>query len=139
VIRNRSIPDASLIPVLSYPDPSAAADFLVRAFGFRVRLRIANHRIQLTYGDGAFVASEQGWTTEADARTSHSMLVRVPDARAHAATAEAAGARILQPPTDQPYGERQYVAEDLAGHRWTFSQSIGDVDPSDWGGELETP
>jgi hypothetical protein len=27
----------------------------------------------------------------------------------------------------------QYSAEDLGGHRWTFSQSIADVDPGSWG------
>lgn len=35
---------------------------------------------------------------------------------------------------DHPYGERQYVAEDPGGHRWTFSQSLVDVDPASWGG-----
>lgn len=40
------------------------------------------------------------------------------------------------PPTDFPYGERQYSAEDVGGHGWTFSQSIADVDPSIWGGQL---
>jgi hypothetical protein len=32
------------------------------------------------------------------------------------------------------YGERQYSAEDFAGHRWTFTQTIADIDPKDWGG-----
>lgn len=45
----------------------------------------------------------------------------------------AGGAHILHPPTDYPYGERQYVAEDPGGHRWTFSQSIADIDPVSWG------
>ena len=31
-------------------------------------------------------------------------------------------------------GERGYTAEDLGGHRWTFSQSIADVAPESWGG-----
>jgi uncharacterized glyoxalase superfamily protein PhnB len=133
---NRSIPNATVIPVLSYEDPVAAADFLERAFGFRVRLQIGSHRIQLTFGDGAIVASEQDWSGTESASTGHSLLVRVADADAHATAAEAAGARILQPPTDRPYGERQYIAEDLGGHRWTFSESIFDADPADWGGEL---
>jgi hypothetical protein len=30
--------------------------------------------------------------------------------------------------------ERQYTAEDLGGHRWTFAQSIADVAPEEWGG-----
>ena len=32
-----------------------------------------------------------------------------------------------------PYGERQYNAEDIGGHRWTFSQSIARGDPADCG------
>ena len=39
-------------------------------------------------------------------------------------------------PTDFPYGERQYTAQDPAGHQWTFSQTLADVAPSEWGGEL---
>ena len=37
-------------------------------------------------------------------------------------------------PSDFPYGERQYNVQDLAGHFWTFTQSIADVDPKEWGG-----
>jgi uncharacterized glyoxalase superfamily protein PhnB len=40
------------------------------------------------------------------------------------------------PPVDYPYGERQYSAVDPGGHVWTFSESIADVDPASWGGEL---
>ncbi len=37
------------------------------------------------------------------------------------------------------YGERQYSAEDPAGHQWTFSETIADVAPEDWGGETVGP
>ena len=37
-------------------------------------------------------------------------------------------------PTDFEYGERQYTAEDLAGHQWTFSETLVDVAPETWGG-----
>lgn len=129
---NRSMPDATVIPVLGYDDVPEAADWLCRAFGLRVRLRIADHRIQLIFGDGAVVAAGGG---VGDA-SSHSLLVRVDDADAHHARAEAAGARIVSPPTDYPYGERQYSATDVGGHRWTFSQTIADADPAVWGGIL---
>jgi uncharacterized glyoxalase superfamily protein PhnB len=46
------------------------------------------------------------------------------------------GAKIIQEPSDFPYGERQYTVEDPGGHHWTFSQSIADVDPASWGGTL---
>jgi uncharacterized glyoxalase superfamily protein PhnB len=133
VIANRSVPSASVIPVLAYADVVEAADWLCRAFGFRVRLRIGGHRIQLCFGNGAVVVTEIGTAPGTDG--AHSVLVRVDDADAHHDRSVAAGARILGPPTDYEFGERQYTAEDLGGHRWTFSQSIADVDPADWGGE----
>lgn len=128
---NRSVPDAAVIPVLVYPDVPGAAAWLCSAYGFRVRLRIGDHRAQLVYGDGAVIL------TRGDADLSgHSVHVRVDDADAHHDRAVAAGARIVSPPSDYPYGERQYTAEDPAGRRWTFSQSIADVDPATWGGTL---
>jgi len=51
--KNRSIPDASVIPVLIYPDVREAVAWLTRAFGFAERLRIGeNHRSQLRFGEG---------------------------------------------------------------------------------------
>jgi uncharacterized glyoxalase superfamily protein PhnB len=132
VIENRSIPRATVIPVLAYPDVAEASRWLCDAFGFRERLRIGDHRIQLIYGDGAVVANQAADGDGGDSL--HSVLVRVEDADRHREQAERAGARVLNPPTDYPYGERQYTAEDPGGHRWTFSQSIADVDPASWGG-----
>jgi len=66
-------------------------------------------------------------------------MVPVPDVDAHHAAAVAAGARVLNPPTTHPYGERQYSVIDPGGHRWTFSQSVADSDPATWGGELVNP
>jgi uncharacterized glyoxalase superfamily protein PhnB len=127
---NRSVPTAAVIPELPYPDVREAADWLCRAFGFRERLQIGDHRAQLVYEDGAVIV------IEGDAAPSY-LLVRVEDADSHRIQAEAAGAKILGEPTDWPYGERQYSAEDPGGHVWTFSQSIADVDPAEWGGTLK--
>jgi uncharacterized glyoxalase superfamily protein PhnB len=127
---NRSVPPVSVIPELPYRDVREAAEWLCRAFGFRERLQIGDHRAQLVYEDGAVVV------IEGEAGPSH-LLVRVEDADAHRARAEAAGAIIRSEPTDWPYGERQYSAEDPGGHVWTFSESIADVDPADWGGTLK--
>jgi uncharacterized glyoxalase superfamily protein PhnB len=133
VIANRSVPPATVIPVLAYVDVTEAADWLCEAFGLSVRLRIAGHRVQLVYGEGAVIATDRGGSPEA--AEMHSVLVRVEDADAHE-QAVRHGARILSSPNDYPYGERQYTAEDIGGHRWTFSQSIADVDPATWGGSL---
>lgn len=61
-------------------------------------------------------------------------MVRVENADQHHERALRCGARILHPPTDYRYGEPQYEVEDLAGHRWTTSQTIADVAPDDRGG-----
>ena len=125
--RNRSMPEATVIPELSYADVGAAADWLCRAFAASVRLRIADHRIQLNVADGAVVLVH-GSPAPA------SLMVRVADAKGHHERAIAQSVRILNPLTDYPYGERQYTAVDCGGHVWTFSQSIADVDPESWGG-----
>jgi uncharacterized glyoxalase superfamily protein PhnB len=132
VIANRSVPSASVIPVLAYADVREAVDWLRDAFGFRKRLLIGDHRAHLVFAEGAVVVTR----SDSPPGDTHSVLVRVEDADAHHARAAEQGARILNPPTDYPYGERQYTAEDLGGHAWTFSESIADVDPASWGGTL---
>jgi uncharacterized glyoxalase superfamily protein PhnB len=129
VISNRSVPEATVIPELPYPNVREAVDWLCNAFDFRERLQIGEHRAQLVYEGGAVIAIQGN-------RPGSTLLVRVEDAVAHHAQAAAAGAKILSEPEDFPYGERQYNAEDPGGHRWTFSQSIADVDPASWGGTL---
>ena len=134
---NRSIPAASVIPVLIYPDVREAVDWLGQAFGFVERVQIGeDHRSQLSFGDGAVIIGDvrHDRRPPRPGEVTHSVMVRVPDATAHCEHARAAGARILEEPTDFPYGERQYTAEDPAGHRWTFSQTLADVAPEEWGG-----
>lgn len=74
------------------------------------------------------------WSTPRGAAVTHAIMVRVPDVDAHFSHARERNAWILHDPTDYPYGERQYEVEDLGGHRWTFSQTIADVAPEQWGG-----
>ena len=138
MLSNRSIPRATVIPVLAYPDVNQAAAWLCEAFGFTFRLRISNHRVQLNVGDGAVIVREirQGEAT-AGLGMGHSVLIRVEDADAHCQRAKDCGARITQEPVTHPYGERQYNADDLAGHSWTFSESVADVHPDEWGGTAE--
>ena len=127
---NRSVPEATVIPELPYADVRDAVEWLAGAFGFQERLQIGDHRAQLVYEGGAVIAI-QGHAPGSR------LLVRVEDAEAHHARAAAAGAKIISEPEDYPYGERQYSALDPGGHRWTFSQSIDDVDPASWGGTLK--
>jgi uncharacterized glyoxalase superfamily protein PhnB len=139
---NRSIPTSTVIPVLIYPDVRQAVAWLCGAFGFEERLRIGeNHRSQLQLGEGAVILGD----VRGDRRpprsgeATHSVTVRVEDARTHCERAREHGARILMEPTDFEYGERQYNAEDVAGHQWTFSETLADVAPETWGGTIVAP
>ncbi len=135
---NRSIPQPTVIPVLYYPDVRAAVAWLSAAFGFRERVQIGeSHRSQMIAGDGGAVILGDIRRDRCPPRAgevTHCVVVRVEDARTHCARAQAHGAIILDELTDFPYGERQYTAADLAGHQWTFSETLADVAPESWGG-----
>src|SRR5262245_25985388 len=127
--RNRSVPSSSVIPVLPYPDVREATEWLCRVFGFVERVRIAAHRAQLNIGDdGAMIVAEYIDRNRRPERgadhISHQTMVRVDDLAAHHARSVREGAEILEAPVEHPYGERQYVARDIGGHRWVFSQTV---------------
>ena len=131
--RNRSMPAATIIPVLSYPDICAAACWLQRAFGFRERLRVADHRAQLEFGDACVVVRKGFHPLTVGAHREQGVMVRLVGIERHHERALAAGARIISPPTRYPYGEIQYTALDPGGHAWVFSETFEDTDPAEWG------
>jgi uncharacterized glyoxalase superfamily protein PhnB len=134
------MPPGAVIPVLAYADVAEAVAWLCGAFGFKERLRIGSHRVQLSVGSGSVVIvgglTAPGSGAAKERYATHSVMVRVENVDDHCRNAKEHGARVIQAPADYPYGERQYSAEDLAGHAWTFSQTVADIDPADWGGTL---
>jgi uncharacterized glyoxalase superfamily protein PhnB len=139
---------------LFYEDAGAAIDWLCRAFGFEVRLRVDGEggrveHSELTFGDDGLimVGSTGGKSDRADPLPTNSpralggintqcLCVCVDDADAHCERARAAGAKILQPPANQDYGEaywedRTYRAADPEGHQWWFMQRIRGPGPRD--------
>ncbi len=140
MIVNRSAPRATVVPILVYEDVEKAIDWLCATFGFKERLRAAGPggsvaHAQLAIGDGAVMLGRPGgeFRSPRPGGVSQYVTVHVEDVNAHFEHARQRGARIVKPPTDMPFGERQYTVEDPWGHRWTFSQSIADVAPEAWG------
>ena len=131
-VANRTMPDCAVIPELVYDDVIAAIDWLCDAFGLVERWRVGDHRAQLSIGRCTVAVTEPRTSKVLPGR--NSLLVCVLDATAHGERSRARGATIIAEPKDFRYGERQYTAEDLGGHHWTFSESIADVAPEDWGG-----
>jgi uncharacterized glyoxalase superfamily protein PhnB len=145
MVVNRSAPRATVVPVLVYEDVGKAIDWLCSVFGFSERLRagpggIVTHA-QLAIAEGAVMIGRQGaeFRPPRPDEVNQYVVVHVDDVDRHYEHARQGGARILRAPADLPFGERQYTAEDLGGHRWTFSQSIADVALEAWGATPAEP
>ena len=140
---NRSIPPSTVIPVLVYPDVRQAVAWLSAAFGFAERTRIGeSHRAQMSIGeDGAMIVADVRGEQQPpqEGIVTHVMKVRVENVEAWYERARARGARVLDPPTDREYGERECTVEDLAGHRWQFTETVQDVAPEEYGCQTVAP
>lgn len=146
MVVNRSSPRATVVPILVYEDVGTAIDWLCGTFGFKERLRAGGPggtvtHAQLDIAEGAVMLGRQGaeFRPPRPNEVSQFLHVHVEDVDKHFENARQRGARILKSPTDTPFGERQYTVEDLGGHRWTFSQSIADVAPEEWGATPASP
>src|SRR3954471_2073487 len=96
VLTNRSIPRASVVPILVYPDVREAVAWLETAFGFVEHVKIGeDHRSQLGYGDGAVITGDvrHDRRPPRTGEETHAVLVRVDDARAHSDKNPARSAR----------------------------------------------
>lgn len=127
-------------PYLYYEDVASALDWLARAFGFRERMRIAGGadgkitHAEVELADGVVMMGHPGpdyRNPRRLGRVTQSLYVYVDDVDKHFEAARAAGAKILEAPADQFYGDRRYGAEDPEGHRWYFAQHVRDVAPED--------
>lgn len=137
-MRNRSAPVDTLLPHLVYHDLVSACDWLTRVFGFTEHYRYGDpvSGIQMRAGaayimlhrprPGSMSPAQLGYHTQA-------LSIFLQDVEAHYTHTLSTGANILEELHETVYGERQYVAQDLEGHHWLFSQHIRDINPSDWG------
>src|SRR5678816_2053366 len=129
-----------------YDDAAKAIDFLCRAFGFEVRLKIEGedgriHHSELTFGEGLIMVGSTGVKSERavpmpckspralNGANTQALCVCVDDVDAHCKRARAAGAKIMEEPATHDYGEeywsdRSYRAQDLEGHQWWFMQRV---------------
>jgi uncharacterized glyoxalase superfamily protein PhnB len=131
-----------VVPMFSYENCAAALEWLARAFGFRERTRmsqpdgrIGHAEMATEHGVIMLASGPPGYESPATRSKRYESiresltvpwvvdgaLVYVDRVDAHYERALRAGARILSPPEDAPYG-RLYRAEDLEGHRWMFMQ-----------------
>jgi uncharacterized glyoxalase superfamily protein PhnB len=129
-----------------YEDPFKAIDWLCRAFGFEVRMKVegANGTLEhseLVFGEGVVMVGAMQAKSPyrrsplalGGANTQNLMLY-VDDVETHCARARAAGAKVIAEPTTVDYGaeyweDRGYEVEDPEGHHWWFIQRLRNPKP----------
>lgn len=121
----------TVMPYLTVADGKAAVAFYVAVFGARPGLRLDDPagkvaHAELRIGEALVMLSEP-WPDMGirDPRevggSPVTIALMVDDVDATVARAEAAGARVLRPPSDEFYGHRAARIEDPFGHVWYIS------------------
>jgi PhnB protein len=118
-----------VVPYIFYRDVPAALDWLAKAFGFVETMREAlpsggMHGEMAVDGQLIMIgqgAKEKGMASVSETGTAtQGVFIYLADVDGHCARARAAGAEIVRPLADLPYG-RSYTARDLEGHPWFFT------------------
>ena len=128
-----------ITPYLLYENVGGAIDWLASAFGFVERMRVPGldgktAHAEMRLVDGVIMMGCPGPEYQNPKRLGHvtqNLYVYVDDVNAHFERARKAGAKILEEPKDQFYGDRRYGAVDPEGHHWYFAQHVRDVPPQD--------
>jgi uncharacterized glyoxalase superfamily protein PhnB len=119
-----------IYPTFRYHEADRMIAWLQRAFGFEVHARYTDGdkvaHAQLTLGSSMIMLGEvrddaYGRMVGAPGGNSgKSVYVAIPDADAAYRRAKAAGAEILEEPTDRDYGSRDFICRDPQGNVWCF-------------------
>lgn len=130
---------SSIVPCLSYRNAPAAIEWLCRVCGFEKHAVYTGPdnsimHAELTLGGGMVMlgsVSDDAYhrlmkqPDEIGGAGTHSIAVIVDDADAVYERAQAAGAEVVFPIEDKPYGGRGFACRDPEGHLW----AVGTYDP----------
>ena len=124
-----------------YQDAASMIDWLCKAFGFTIRLKIPGkdgsiEHSELEFGDGLIMVAtaevKRAWCKSPKSLqggNTQSLMAYVDDVEAHFARAKAAGAKIVSEPKTVDYGpeywtDRGYECIDPEGHHWWFIERL---------------
>jgi uncharacterized glyoxalase superfamily protein PhnB len=120
-------------PYLLYEDGAAAIEFLTKTFGFREEMRTGSTggmhaELEVTPDGGRIYLGQRptGFRNPAVVGKTSLVYVIVDNIDGHYARAKAAGAQVIDEPTDQSYGYRHYGCADPQGHEWWFAQPLAE-------------
>ena len=135
-----------LSSAIYYDDAAGMIDWLCRAFGFDVRLKVESdggriEHSELVYGEALIMVAQSGENPRhpklprgASPRSigganTQCLMLYVDSVEEHCATARAAGATVVEEPSLHDYGadywaDRSYGALDPEGHVWWFTERL---------------
>jgi uncharacterized glyoxalase superfamily protein PhnB len=121
-----------------YRDLDEAIPWLSQAFGFVEHYRYGKpvSGAQMSIGKAWLMLGRvrhEGAIPKLLGFGTQSLTVFIEDIEAHFQRAKSAKVAILEDLHEAVYGELQYGAEDLDGHRWLFSRHARDLSPEQWG------
>ncbi len=131
---------------LYYQDAGAAIEWLCKAFGFQVRIKIDGpggsvEHSELELADGLIMVGsaevKRAWSKSPktlQGANTQSLMAYIDDVEAHFTRARAAGAKVVSEPKTVDYGEeywsdRGYECIDPEGHHWWFIQRLRNPKP----------
>jgi uncharacterized glyoxalase superfamily protein PhnB len=121
-----------ITPYLYYRDAGAALVWLRKAFGFTPLdvMKDARGKVQhaaMLFENGMLMlgAPGKGFKNPKQlGQATQSLYVRVSNVNKHFARSKKAGAKVLEEPADQFYGDRRYGVVDPEGHEWYFAEAV---------------
>jgi len=135
----KPIPDGypGATPYLICKGAAQAIDFYKKAFGAEETMRLSSGdgpigHAEIRIAGAAIMLADEFPKMGAKSPTTYggspvSIYIYVTDVDALARRAEAAGAKVLRPVSDQFYGDRSVFLEDPFGHKWGFATHVEDV------------
>lgn len=130
-------------PAVYYENAAQAIDWLCKAFGFEIRLKIEGdggriEHSELVFDGGLVMVGEadrgekfpyRRAPTQIGGTNTQNLMIYVDDAEAHCERARQAGAKIVSELKTTDYGEeywsdRGYECEDIGGHHWWFYERL---------------
>lgn len=125
-------------PNLVVADAAAAIDFYRSAFGAQETARYTDStgkivHAEITIGTFTVGVKDEGYGDAAPTSlggTPVMLALDVADADATAQAATSAGATVIYPVSDQPYGDRAGRVADPFGHQWMISQRNENLTPA---------
>jgi PhnB protein len=126
----------TLTPSVIVDDAAKAMDFYQQAFGatetYRLPMGDKIAHAEMEIAGSRFMLSDEfpewgAMSPKSRGGATGGMMVYVPDVDASIERAVKAGAKVLQPPENQFWGDRMGTVQDPFGHKWMFGTHVEDV------------